>query len=225
MAATLRAGGVDASRIVVVPSGVALDELAVVRPLDLRARHGWPAGTPLILNVAALTPEKGHATLLRAAAALRTRRPEARWLVAGDGPGRAGLARVAESLGVQDVVHFLGHVDDVAAHLAAANVVVSASEAEGLGTTLIDAMALGRPIVATAVGGVPELLAPDAGALVPAGDAHAIAAAVRQLLDDPAGAAALGARARRAAGAFGADRMAERTSHVYRSLTMVTERA
>jgi glycosyltransferase involved in cell wall biosynthesis len=224
VADALRRGGVHDERITVIPSGTDLDALAGTAPAGVRERLGWPADTPLLVNVGALTPEKGHATLLRAAAALRATRPDARWVVAGDGPERSHLARLAAALGVQDTVTFLGHVDDVAALLADATVVVSASDAEGLGSTLIDAMALARPVVATEVGGVPELLRPDAGLLVPPGDGHALAAAIATLLRDPAAAASLGARARRAAERFAIGRMAERTREVYRSLTMATER-
>jgi glycosyltransferase involved in cell wall biosynthesis len=224
VASALHDGGVEPERITVIPSGVPLDELAHVLPSGVRTRLGWPGDTPLAVNVAALTHEKGHALLLRAAAALRTSQPSLRWVLAGDGPERAALERLAHDLGVDDAVRFLGHVDAVAPLLADATVVVSASHAEGLGSTLIDAMALGLPIVATAVGGVSELLSPDAGLLVPPGDPAALASAVECVLGSAEEAAALGRRARHAAAAYGIDRMAERTGEVYRSLMMATER-
>jgi glycosyltransferase involved in cell wall biosynthesis len=224
VAGALRTGGVAPGRITIIPSGVALDDLARITASGIRERLGWPADTPLVVNVAALTREKGHDLLLRTAAAMRNSRPSLRWVVAGDGPQRAPLARLAQELGVRDTVRFMGHVDLVAPLLADATVVVSASSAEGLGSTLIDAMALARPIVATAVGGVPELLSPDAGLLVPPGDPVALASAVERLLASADAAAALGRRARLAADGYGIERMAERTREVYRSLMMATER-
>ena len=224
VAGALRDGGVAAERVTIIPSGVPLDELARVTPSGVRARLGWSADTPVAVNVAALTREKGHALLLRAAAALRTSKPALRWVVAGEGPERGTLEQLAHELGVHDVVRFLGHTDAVAPLLADATVVVSCSLAEGLGSTLIDAMALARPIVATAVGGVPELLAPDAGLLVPQGETAPLAAAVERILANAAEAAALGRRARSAAAGYGIERMAERTTEVYRSLMMATER-
>ena len=224
VALALREGGVPTTRITVIPSGIALDDFAAVRPADTRARLGFEVATPLLVNVAALTHEKGHDTLLRAAAVLRAARPDARWVVAGAGPARARLAALAASLGLSDVVTFLGHVEDVAGLLADATVVVSASEAEGLGSTLLDAMALARPIVATSVGGVPEVLARGAGLLVPAGDAARLASGIERVLGDAAGARALGMRAREVVADFGIDRMAERTLAVYGSLTSAAER-
>jgi glycosyltransferase involved in cell wall biosynthesis len=224
VAGALRDGGVAPGHITVIPSSVALDELAHVAASGVRARLGWPGDTPLAVNVGALTHEKGHALLLRAAAALQASQPSLRWVVAGEGPERTALEQLARDLGVHDTVRFLGHVDAVAPLLADATVVVSASHAEGLGSTLIDAMALGRPIVATAVGGVPELLSPDAGLLVPPNDPGALASAIEGLLGSAEGAAALGHRARRASAAYGIERMAERTGEVYRSLMMATER-
>lgn len=224
VAATLREGGVATGHITVIPSGAPLDDLARVTASGVRGRLGWPDDTPLAVNVAALTHEKGHALLLAAAAALRGSQPSLRWVVAGDGPERTALEQRARDLGVHDTVRFLGHVDAVAPLLADATIVVSASASEGLGSTLIDAMALGKPIVATAVGGVPELLSPDAGLLVPPHDPAALTAAIAKVLADPDQAAALGRRARHAAARYGIDRMAERTAEVYRSFMMATER-
>ncbi|HEX5634712.1 MAG TPA: glycosyltransferase [Gemmatimonadales bacterium] len=225
VARALVAGGVARERIAVIPSAVPVAEIARATPGGWRARLHLPADAPLLVNVAALTPEKGHEVLLESAARLRATHPAARWLVAGDGPLRGTLAASARRLGLADVVRWLGHVDDVAGLLADADVVVSASTAEGLGSTLLDAMALARPIVAAAAGGVPEVLAEGAGLLVPPGAADALARAVSRVLAEPELAAALRAAAGRRAAAFGVERMAERTVEVYRSVSMETERA
>ena len=213
----LEHGGVPRDRITVIPDGIPVSEVAAATPSSVRAAQGWPTGAPLVVCIAALTPEKGHHTLIEAAAMLGERMPEARWALAGDGPQRARLERHASEAGLSGRIAFLGHIDYVDQLIAEASVVVSAATSEGLGSTLLDAMAVGRPIVATAVGGVPELLASGAGALVPNGDAPALAREIEHLLRDPEAARAMVATGRRAVQAYDVVGMAERTIGVYRS--------
>lgn len=142
-------------------------------------------GHPLVLAVGRLHPQKGYDVLLRALPLLG----DAVVAVAGDGPLRASLEAQAPQ------VRWLGHRDDVADLLAAADLVVLPSVWEARSLTAQEAMRAGRPLVATAVGGIPDLVG-DGAVLVPAGDAEALGTAVRGLLDDPAAAAALGERAR-----------------------------
>ncbi len=213
----LEHGGVAPDRIDVIPDGIPIGEIAAAEPSNVRALMGWPDNAPLVACIAALTPEKGHHLLLEAAALLSRRMPGVRWALAGDGPQRAGLERHATEAGLADRVGFLGHIDYVDALIAEASLVVSASSSEGLGSTLLDAMAVGRPVVATAVGGVPELLGSGGGALVPNGDASAMAREIERLLRDPGAAATLAAAGRLAVEAYDIDGMAERTIGVYRS--------
>jgi glycosyltransferase involved in cell wall biosynthesis len=140
-------------------------------------------GHPLVLAVGRLHRQKGYDTLLAA----RSAWPEAVVAVAGDGPLAAELAAAAPD------VRWLGRRDDVADLLAAAAVVVLPSVWEARSLTAQEALRAGRPLVATAVGGVPELVR-DGAVLVPPGDPAALADAVRRLLDDPAEAAAVAAR-------------------------------
>ncbi len=140
-------------------------------------------GHPLVLAVGRLHPQKGYDVLLAA----RSAWPEAVVAVAGDGP----LAQ--ELRGRAPDVRWLGRRDDVADLLAAADVVVLPSVWEARSLTAQEALRAGRPLVATAVGGVPDLVR-DGAVLVPPGDAVALAAAVRRLLDDPVEAAAVAAR-------------------------------
>lgn len=140
-------------------------------------------GHPLVLAVGRLHPQKGYDTLLAALPAW----PDAVVAVAGDGP----LAEVLAAAGPS--VRWLGRRDDVADLLAAAEVVVLPSVWEARSLTAQEALRAGRPLVATAVGGVPDLVR-DGAVLVPPGDPQALAAAVRRLLDDPAEAAAVAAR-------------------------------
>lgn len=142
-------------------------------------------GSPLVLAVGRLHPQKGYDTLVAALPAW----PDAVVAVAGDGPLRAELAVAAPT------VRWLGRRDDVADLLAAATVVVLPSVWEARSLTAQEALRAGRPLVATAVGGLPDLVQ-DGALLVPPGDATALAAAVRRLLDDPSEAAALAARGR-----------------------------
>jgi len=215
--AVLVRGGVARDRISVIPDGIPVSEIAAAIPSNVRAAQGWPADAPLVACIAALTPEKGHHTLIEAAALLAARMPEVRWALAGDGPQHARLAQHAEEAGLARRIAFLGHIDYVDQLIAEATVVASAATSEGLGSTLLDAMALGRPIVATAVGGVPELLAPGGGVLVPNGDAAALAREIEHVLRDPAAAGAMSAAGRRAVQAYDVGGMAERTIGVYRS--------
>lgn len=142
-------------------------------------------GHPLVLAIGRLHPQKGYDVLLRALPLLG----DAVVAVAGDGPLRSTLEAQAPQ------VRWLGHRDDVADLLAAADVVVLPSVWEARSLTAQEAMRAGRPLVATAVGGIPDLVG-DGAVLVEPGDAEALGTAVRRLLDDPAAAAALGERAR-----------------------------
>jgi len=215
--AALVRGGVARDRISVIPDGIPVREIAAATPSHVRAGQHWPPDAPLVACIAALTPEKGHHTLINAAALLAARMPEVRWALAGDGPQRARLEQHAAEAGLTGRIAFLGHIDYVDQLIAEASVIASAATSEGLGSTLLDAMALGRPIVATAVGGVPELLASGSGALVPNGDAPALAREIARVLGDSAVATAMAAAGRRAVEAYDVGGMAERTIGVYRS--------
>jgi glycosyltransferase involved in cell wall biosynthesis len=160
-----------------------------------------PADAPVILLVGRLAPVKGQAELIDALALMESRRPVV--LLAGKDLERGGayhreLEQRAAAAGVGARVVFLGYREDVASILAAANLLVLPSHDEGLPLVVLEAMAAGRPVVATPVGGTPELVVDgETGLLVPAGDAHALAAALDTLLADGARAAALGAAGRR----------------------------
>lgn len=145
---------------------------------------------PLVVAVGRLAPQKGYDLLLDAAAVWEVRMPRPRTVIAGEGPLRADLADRIEELGLD--VELVGRRDDVPALFAAADVVVLPSRWEGSPLTAHEALFSGTPLVATAVGGVPDLVG-DAAVLTPPGEARAFAEAVLRLLDDPAAAAALGA--------------------------------
>jgi glycosyltransferase involved in cell wall biosynthesis len=158
---------------------------------------GVPSGSgPLVGVVARLQPEKGVAVFLRAAGRLIQSVPAARFVVIGDGPQRASLERLAASLGVP--VTFMGFRLDGAALLGALDLLVVPSFSEGTPLVVLEAAAAGVPVVASAVGGIPEQACHGVEALLVApGDASALEAACRRLLLDPALAAQLAAAAQR----------------------------
>ncbi len=199
--------GLPADKVKVVHYGLdALPEAwAENPPLEL--------GDPLLLAVCRLAPQKGLETAVRALAEL----PDATLLVLGDGPDRAALEGLADSLGVRNRLVLPGRVGDVAALYRRATVVVHPARWEGFGLAMLEAMLAGKPVVAARAGSAPELVVDgETGALVPVDDATALADAVRAILADPARAEALGqAGLSRARSEFSAARMAERTTGVY----------
>jgi glycosyltransferase involved in cell wall biosynthesis len=177
-----------------------------------------PSATTLAV-VGRLIPIKGHAVLLRALAAARARVPGLRLRVAGDGPLAVELRSAVRDLGLDDAVSFLGRVAPVAPVLEAAGVVVVPSFGEGFGMVALEAMERGRPVVASAVGGLPEIVEDGrTGLLVPPGDADALARAIEQLAGDPGRASAMGAAGRmRAVEEFSQARCTDRTEALYRA--------
>lgn len=218
--AQLLTDGIDPARITVVRSGIDLRAMSTAVPGGFRARLGVADGAALVVAVAALTSEKGIGTLVQAAARLAGHGPPIHWAVAGAGPLAAELGRAAEKGGVGRTVHLLGHLDDPSALVIEADCVVMPSTSEAFGSSLLDAMALARPIVASAVGGIPEVLG-NAGIVVPPGNPVALAEAVAALVSDPAAAARLGAAAKERVQEFGSDRMARAMVEVYRSVAQI----
>ncbi len=222
VAAVLRADGIDPARIAVVHSGVDLAQAEGATPLGLRSRLGIPDGALLAAHVGALVPHKDQATLLRAAALARPRCPALHWVLAGEGVLLGELEALRDALELGDRVHLVGRLADPLGLLAEADLFVMSSRHEGLGTTVLDAMARGIPIASTAAGGLPEMLADGAGLLVPPGDPPALAEAVARIVNQPALRGELSARARTAVRRFTARRMAEEVLTVYRSLATFT---
>jgi glycosyltransferase involved in cell wall biosynthesis len=145
-------------------------------------RPARPRPRSIVLTVARLDEVKGHRFLLEAARLV----PEATFVLAGEGPERAALEAQALGLGVADHVCFMGHQADVPSLLASCDVVVLPSLAESSSLTLLEAMAARKPVIATRVGGIPEIVEDgQTGLLVPPSDPPALAAAIRSLLVDP----------------------------------------
>lgn len=173
-------GIAPADRIRVIPLGLELGPLAGALPRgSLRRESGVPDGAPLIGVVGRLTAIKDLPTFLSAALEIRARIADARFAVVGDGELRGALEADAARRGLAGAVHFHGWRHDMTGVYGDLDVVVNTSLNEGTPVALIEAMAAGRPVVATRVGGTPDLLGDGArGVLVPPGEAGAVAAAV-----------------------------------------------
>lgn len=173
--------GLPARKIRVVHNGIRLAPFDRPTTPGLRVAPAGADEQPVVLTLARLNEQKGHRYLLEAAAQV----PEARFVLAGDGPARAELEARARSLGLAGRVDFLGHRTDVPELLAGCDLFVLPSLFEGHPLSILEAMAAGRPVVATAVGGTAEAVRHgETGLLVPPADPAALAAAIRTILAD-----------------------------------------
>ncbi len=183
--------GLPASRISVVKSAV---EHGKLRSLDrercraqLATTYGIEPGKTFIGNASALTAQKGHDVLLHAAAELKRRGVPFHVFVAGDGELTNPLEKLRTHLGLEHDVTFMGFITDVASFLGGLDVMAVPSNFEGLGTVILDAIGAGLPVVATRVGGIPEIVIHgDTGMLSEKGDAKGLADNLEALVKDPA---------------------------------------
>ena len=190
--------GCPADKVRVIPNCVDTERFHP-RPPDpaLRSALGLAPDAPVAGILAALRPEKNHALFLRAAALVRRHLPQAQFLVIGDGPRRAELELLAQELGIGDAVHFLGSRSDVPELLGLVDVMLLTSHMEASPVSILEAMAAGKPVVATRVGSVAELvLHGQTGYLVESGAAEEIAGHTVELLRERWRAAAMGRAAR-----------------------------
>jgi glycosyltransferase involved in cell wall biosynthesis len=214
----LTAGGHSRRGISVIRNGVDVDRFSP-RPPDesLRASLGVPAEAPLVVVVSRLNPMKGIDDFVQAMALLAGRYTRARFVIVGDGASRRELEEQAQRLGLAGRVVFTGTRLDVAAILAQAAISVAPSLSEGLSNVVLESMATGVPVVATRVGGTPEMLEDGVtGLLVPPCDAPMLAAAIGRLLGDPAMARRMGDAGRaRAVDRFSMPYMVSQTETLY----------
>jgi glycosyltransferase involved in cell wall biosynthesis len=172
--------------VALIHNGVDLVRYAHQEPCcTLREEYGMDPDAQIVGVVARLEPEKGHATLLEAWRRVVRDVPNAWLLVIGEGSRREALEAQARDLGIANRVVFTGRRDDVPAVVAGLDVAVLPSYREALGLSILEAMALGRPVVASNIGGIPEMVEDGVtGLLVPPGDAPALATAIIRLLED-----------------------------------------
>ena len=197
----------------VIPNGV-----------DTAVFHPSPEPRPLgktVLFVGRLVSNKGPQTLVEAAPEVLKRHQDARFLFLGEGPLHKALRRRTRSLGIDQNVAFLGTRSDVAEIMRGAALLARPSTLEGMPLTVLEGMASGLPVVATPVGGTPELVSDGVnGRLVPPGDSNALASRIIELLDDPHLAAEMGRHGRqRAAAGYTWERVIARTEAVYAQVT------
>jgi glycosyltransferase involved in cell wall biosynthesis len=212
--------GVPAERIVVIENGIDVERFHAdaVDRLRARAELGLSGDEWVVGTAARLSPEKDQTTLIRAIAPLLDGRT--RLVVAGEGPEHETLQALVLRLGIGDRVRFLGAISDVAHFLRALDAFVLSSRLEALPLAVLEAMATGLPVVATAVGGLPRVVVSDeTGVIVPPGDAEALREALVRLRDRPELARDLGRRARtEVLDRFSAWRMEDEYSALYTSL-------
>ena len=182
MARALQAGGIPAAKLRVIHNACLVDPPASDTP------RSWSADAPPVVGVVGrLSPEKGVDLALLAHRWVTQRCPAARLWIAGEGPEQARLITLAQKIGVASSVEWLGYQDDPTPIYRQMAVVLVPSRSEGLPNVVLEAMAHGIPVVAAAVGGVPEVVSDgQTGFLVPPSDAKGLATRVLELLNDPA---------------------------------------
>lgn len=199
--------GIAGKKVEIIYNGIDIEKFKSSAGSPVRERLGIPQGIPVIGTVGRLHPQKGQKYLLGAVSVLKNKFPELRLLLAGDGPLRKELEDYAETLGITENVLFLGMRRDIPELLSAMDIFVFPSLWEGLGNVLIEAMAAGKPVVATDIPPVREIVtSEDSGFLVPPADSQALAEAITLILEDSALREALGEAAAERSAFFSVDR-------------------
>ncbi len=211
--------GLSASKLTVIPNGVDFERFAGAKPASASRLRILP-GRRVIAYVGRLDEQKGLAWLLKLLPQVFVQLPKHDLVVVGSGPERDRLVQLVEELGLRGRVHFLRFRDDVPEILAASELLVLPSRWEGMPNAVLEAMASSKPVVATRVEGVEELLGPAAeDQSVPQSDAEAFTAKVIAILSDPALAARLGTENRsRAQSCFSLESMTTAYERLYREL-------
>ncbi len=219
----LEAGGISPTSVRTIYSGVNVPP--VEQPLDreaLRARFGIPYNALLVGTVANLLPIKGYEVMLHALPAILAAVPVAHYLLIGKGDRSCEnhLRELAEQLGIGGHVHFVGFQDPVYPYMAALDLYVQPSLREAFGLAVVEAMAMGKAVVATAAGGIPESVVDGStGILVQPGNSKALSEAVGSLLQNPSQREQMGMRGRfRAQECFSLDTSVRQIEQVYRSV-------
>ena len=198
-------------KLQVVPNGIPLARFGSADPIPKREVVG--SDVPVVTFVARLEPQKDHATLLRSMAAVS----RAHLLLVGDGELRPRLGRLAQELGIQNRVHFLGRRSDVPQLLKMSDVYVHSTHSDGFGMAAVEAMAAGVPVIASLVPGLAEVVG-GAGVLVPVGDSQVLAKEISALLASPARREQLSEAGRERALQFTIEACAEAYIRLYESL-------
>jgi glycosyltransferase involved in cell wall biosynthesis len=212
--------GVPAERTVTVHEGIDVDHVLAAPPVNVHQAFWLPHGSPVVGNVAALVPHKGQRHLIEAAHLVVRQVPDARFVILGEGELRDHLERQVRDYHLEKHVLLPGFRTDVLGCIKGFDVFAMSSVTEGLGTSLLDAMACAKPIVATAAGGIPEVVADGVtGLLVAPRDHHAMAQALVRLLGDGGLRQQMGEAGRaRVSERFTVEKMVVETAAVYARL-------
>lgn len=223
-------GVVPPERLHVIYHGI--DAAAFARGADharpqVRRQYGVADDEPVVAVFGRLEPVKGHADLLEAARHMLQVRPDLHFWIVGEGSLAQALQQQAQALGIADAVRFLGYQRNVAPLMAASDLIVLPSHHESFGIVLIEAMALGKPIIASAAGGIPEVVRDgEQGLLVAPGQPQELSIRALALLSDPVQAAALGEAGRRHVETlFTVQSMVERVAALYRQVVAESQAA
>lgn len=213
--------GFPANQLANIPTGIDFTRSQPSKSRD-EARHalGLARHAYVVLMVGIMRGVKRHEVALRAFRELATAHPEAELLLAGEGPMLPDMQRLASELGIADKVRFLGHREDVPDLMTAADLLLLTSRSEGVPQAVAQALGLGLPVVATAVGGVPELVIHEkTGLLVPPENPKATAEAMLRLVNNPLFATQLGQEGRRRVlSEFNLNSMLDKTEHLFEAL-------
>ena len=219
--------GLPEQKVVTIYNAIGAEAFAAKATLagpGLREHLGIGNQQRIVTIVGRLSVEKGHRYFLEGAKRVLNCLPETRFLIVGDGPLRKELGRLTSSLGVDGAISFLGYQREVAALMSISDVLVLSSLREGLPNVLIEAMALAKPIVATRVGGVPEIVRDgETGILVPPKDPERLAESLLYLLRNPGEGKRLGERGKAVVvQEFNVETMAHKIAEVYREVLGLT---
>lgn len=204
-------------RVTCIPTGIDLARFSPGRADHLRSAWQWPEHTIGIGMISVIRSWKGHAFFLQAAAQVAARCPDARFIIAGAGPGEKLLPQKVEDLGLGHRIELLGHREDVPDLLRALDILVLPSTAhEGIPQILLQAQAVGRACIGTRVGGIPEVIEDGVnGLLVRPSDADDLAQAMIRLIENPALRAQMAMNALSRRDACGLDTMCQRVESIY----------
>ena len=210
------------NKTIVIYNGVDEERFSPLKsPTSIRTEFGMDEETVVVGTVSSLTPHKGHEYLIQAASLVLGTLPSVKFLIVGDGPLRQRLEDQAKNLNIHPAVIFTGTRKDIPEILSLMDVFVLPSHTrEGLGIAIIEAMAAERPVVATDIGGIPEVVNnSETGLLVPPGDPKALSIAIIELLQDPSRAKTMGEKGRiRVKEKFTVKKMLSEIENVYQSL-------
>jgi L-malate glycosyltransferase len=220
IAQQLETDGISRSRIFTVHEGIDVDRVAHTPAASVHAELWLPKQAPIVGNIGALVEHKGHRHLIEAASIVVRDVPDARFVILGEGELRPVLEQQVKHLHLEKHVFLPGFRADVIALLKGFDLFVMCSEMEGLGTSILDAMAAGKPVIGSLTGGIPEIIDDGTtGVLVPPGEAGPLAEAIVQLLRDPAARERMGqAGWGRVREHFTVERMVEASRTVYQHL-------